>query len=90
MLVVRPTYSQILDQQLPICEQDPAWADWRDAPRSDPYLGNQTELLRQNRVRRDAVLGPETLALFEVACSGPMEAWVESLCVLNISCDLDG
>ncbi len=46
--------------------------------------------LRQNRVRRNAALAPETLVLLEAACSGPMETWVENLRVFNISCDVDG
>jgi hypothetical protein len=49
----------------------------------------QTELLSQNRVRRNAAFGPETRALLEKACSGPMETWAENLRVLNISRDAD-
>jgi hypothetical protein len=51
---------QILDQEIATCKADPAWADWRDAPRSDPHLGNQFEQVHagQPRGMRKAALGP--------------------------------
>jgi hypothetical protein len=45
----------------------------------------QTELRRQNRVRKNASLGPATVAALDAACSGPISEWVCNLSALNIT-----
>ena len=80
---------RVVDQEAARLEVDPRWSAWRDVPSIDNFLGNQvgtiqTELLRQNTVRKQAALGPELIAALDAACSGPLEEWGGRLAALNI------
>ncbi len=88
---------QILDQPaVLLLEDEPAWVAWCSrvallqlSPGGAAFTGSRvetirTELMLQNRVRKDAGLGSDTISALEAACSGPLNSWVRNLSELNI------
>ena len=84
---------QILSQpSVLLLDQEPEWVAWYPTPGGAALVGDrvesiQIELLRQNRVRRNAALGPATVAALDAACTGPVDEWVRNVSALDITGD---
>ncbi len=86
---------QILKQPaVLLLDKEPEWVAWYPTPGGAALIGDrvesiQTELHRQNRVRKNASLGTDTIAALDAAYSGPMSDWVRNLSVLDITGDYE-
>ncbi len=85
---------QILDHPaVLLLENEPAWVACFPTPVGAALMSSRvdsirSELMRQNRARKDAALGSDTIVALETACSGPLSNWVSNWSVLNITDDV--